>query len=498
MGVALHYTRCAIMFQRPLSAAASALLFACSATEAPRELSDHDAGGLEADDASARAEEALDERTDGGGAPLAPDATTSIDASLNSDVTAWDAREDGRPDAQRDATNDSGPRGVELNPAWIGGACGAPSDCQPDGSTCEQTGFPSGMCTLSCSRSAKGTYVCPDTTVDTTNLFTNSRCIEAASGAARCVAECNFDKSPTGCRPGYACVLRARYQSPADIFPVCLPSSTQDWPAAPARANDIGKGCTAAKDCAEGACLNVAGGYCTKTMCEYAGCPSGSTCYSFSGSDTTACLKDCTSSSQCRASEGYVCDETSACWPSSSTPTWDSSSGASDCATAWKAGLSPCDKDPNHYVVVRKSARNMALCKKGALVANFNVGLGFAPTGDKEWQGDGKTPEGVFYIPQVLPNSSYYKAFLISYPDVVDAERGVAAGKISASQKSAIETAQASCKAPPQTTALGGYVEVHGHGGGQDWTWGCVAVENSEIDQMWSVLGVGDTIVILP
>jgi murein L,D-transpeptidase YafK len=171
-----------------------------------------------------------------------------------------------------------------------------------------------------------------------------------------------------------------------------------------------------------------------------------------------------------------------------------------DCGIAWAGGkgLSRCDATPDNYIVVRKSKRNLDLCAKGATVSSFHVGLGFAPVGDKEKQGDGKTPEGAFYIPRLVPDSSYYKAFLVSYPDKDDAARGLAAGLISADETSQIDAAQDACLEPPQETGLGGLIELHGNGGSQDWTHGCIAVEDKEIDQLWGSLGVGDTIIILP
>jgi len=177
---------------------------------------------------------------------------------------------------------------------------------------------------------------------------------------------------------------------------------------------------------------------------------------------------------------------------------WNASVGPSDCAAAWEAGLSPCDTFPDEYVVANKGARNLALCQSGQELASFHMGLGFAPSGDKQVEGDGKTPEGVFYVAELVPNSQYYKAFLVSYPDAQDAAWGYGQGLITSAQKSAIESAQASCATPPQTTALGSYIELHGEGGGQDWTWGCMAIESFELDQVWAVLGAGDTIVVKP
>lgn len=180
---------------------------------------------------------------------------------------------------------------------------------------------------------------------------------------------------------------------------------------------------------------------------------------------------------------------------------WDPSVGIADCAAAWgTAGekLSPCDTVKDDYVVVHKSKRNLALCKNGKLVMNLRTGLGFAPTGDKTKQGDGKTPEGVFYIPRLVPNSSYYKAFLLSYPSIEDAKRGATSGLITNNERLVIESAHAACVEPPQDTALGGEIEIHGNGSKADWTLGCVAVEDSGVDLLWGAIGVGDSIVVVP
>jgi hypothetical protein len=244
-------------------------------------------------------------------------------------------------------------------------------------------------------------------------------------------------------------------------------------------------------------------GYCTKTLCDTAGCPSGSSCFGIGNTGQTACLKDCTANTSCRTGENYECNtQYGVCWPGASMgTTWNSSVGASDCMTAWGtngSGLSPCDSVKDDYVVVHKSARNMALCHNGMLVSNFQTGLGFAPVGDKVQEGDGKTPEGVFYVAQLQPNSQYYKAFLISYPDSADAARGVTSGLISPAEKMAIDTAQNNCTVPPQTTQLGSFVEIHGMGATSDWTFGCMALENTSVDALYATLGVRDSIVIIP
>jgi hypothetical protein len=417
------------------------------------------------------------------------------------------------PATQGDSDNQAGsdtspppPQGTEINQGWIGGACGSAIDCNnadfSQAASCETTGFPNGFCTQACveSGTTPGLWTCPDTTYVGT-LNTTSRCIDA-NGAPRCVTECDMEKSPSGCRPGYSCVLRSRYNQASRTFPVCLPKDTQRWPGEPAPPSDIGSACATATDCNHLVCLSLAAGYCTKTMCDVAGCPTGSSCFQFEGDDITACLKNCTNANQCRTGDGHTCIQPDdVCWQETASATWDSTVGSADCAAAWGsagAGLSVCDTTKDDYIVVHKSKRNIALCNNGALVANFQGGLGSSPSGDKVQQGDAKTPEGVFYIPRVVDPSSFYKAFLLSYPDKDDATRGLAASIITATEKAAIDAAQTNCQEPPQSTGLGGYVELHGGGGDSDWTLGCIATANTAIDQLMAVVGAGDTIVVVP
>ncbi|MBN2359759.1 MAG: L,D-transpeptidase family protein [Deltaproteobacteria bacterium] len=439
------------------------------------------------------------------------DRATGRDTAVGRDARPVDSgpRDLGLDPVDASAPADAGNPGVELNPGWIGGACSGAGECSLDGYTstaiCETAGFSGGLCTQSCTQPGSS-WVCPDHQ-PIAAAETMSFCIDAG-GDPRCVATCHFDKSPTGCRPGYTCVLRQRYGDPSRIAAVCLPSATQAWPGESAPAFDIGAACGAPAACGHSACLDLPGGYCSKQMCDLAGCPTGSTCFHLLDVGIFACLEDCGGAGDCRSGEGYVCDpEFDVCWPGSAQehhPLWNPGVGAGDCAAAWAAGLSPCDLVPDDYAVVHKSARNLALCDCGSLVANFSVGLSaYAPVGDKEREGDYKTPEGVFYAASKIPQgvSSYYEAYLISYPDAADAARGLQAGLIDQSQHDAIVSAQQSCAAPPQDTELGSYIEVHGGGddtGDYDWTWGCVALDNAHIDRLWNVLDVNETIVIVP
>jgi len=180
------------------------------------------------------------------------------------------------------------------------------------------------------------------------------------------------------------------------------------------------------------------------------------------------------------------------------TPRFRADELATDCLKYWEEGLSPCDTTPDTYVVIRKSARAMAWCESGRLIKVFEAGLGFSPTGDKAREGDGQTPLGTFYIPRRIPSSQFYRAFLISYPDIEDADQALKRGSISAWQHRSVVEAQKACREPPQQTSLGGLIEIHGEGGSSDWTLGCVAVDNSAIDQLWRTLDVGDSVIIVP
>jgi murein L,D-transpeptidase YafK len=152
-------------------------------------------------------------------------------------------------------------------------------------------------------------------------------------------------------------------------------------------------------------------------------------------------------------------------------------------------------------VVVRKAARRVMLYDRGTLASSacWRVGLGFAPEGHKLVQGDGRTPEG-FYQTSDKPWSQFYGAIAVHYPGAEDAEVGHAAGRISATTKRGILSSLAAGEKPDQNTALGGEILLHGGGYFSDWTLGCVAMDDDELDILRAALprGMKTTILILP
>ena len=149
-------------------------------------------------------------------------------------------------------------------------------------------------------------------------------------------------------------------------------------------------------------------------------------------------------------------------------------------------------------LVVKKEARVLELYDGSRLVKTYSVVLGFAPEGDKEKEGDGKTPEGEFYVFTKNAKSQFHLSLGISYPAKDDAIRGLQSGVISKTEHDDIAKAIDSRKMPPQKTALGGEIYIHGGGTSSDWTWGCVAMNNREIEELFEAVPVGTRVEIRP
>lgn len=131
-------------------------------------------------------------------------------------------------------------------------------------------------------------------------------------------------------------------------------------------------------------------------------------------------------------------------------------------------------------ILVLKEKRTMFLLNGNTALKKYDIALGGDPVGDKQIEGDQKTPEGVYYIDRRNPNSAYHLSLGISYPNDADVEAAKALGK------------------PP-----GGDIFIHGRAGknrgfGSDWTAGCIAVSDDEIEEVYSMVRTGTPIVITP
>jgi murein L,D-transpeptidase YafK len=134
-------------------------------------------------------------------------------------------------------------------------------------------------------------------------------------------------------------------------------------------------------------------------------------------------------------------------------------------------------------VVVHKGERRLMLLREGEVLKEYKVNLGRSPVGHKTRQGDNKTPEGLYVIDGRKPDCGYYLGLHISYPDPVDVENARMAG-----------------------VSPGGSIYIHGLPNGvrnkyrmlPDWTRGCIAVSNEEIEEIWELVPDGTLIEIKP
>lgn len=136
-------------------------------------------------------------------------------------------------------------------------------------------------------------------------------------------------------------------------------------------------------------------------------------------------------------------------------------------------------------IVVEKRLRRLTLYQNGTPVKHYAIALGKNPSGRKVQIGDFRTPEGVYYIEGRKPESTYYRALRISYPDQLDRLRARSLG-----------------------LTAGGDIMIHGLPTGResigaahnrtDWTEGCIAVTNEEIDEIWAAIPDGAPIQIKP
>ncbi len=133
-------------------------------------------------------------------------------------------------------------------------------------------------------------------------------------------------------------------------------------------------------------------------------------------------------------------------------------------------------------IVVIKSQRTMYLYSRDAVIRTYPIALGPSPRGPKEQVGDGRTPEGRYFIESRNEKSAYHRALRVSYPSPEDRRAAQSRG-----------------------VSPGGDIMIHGLpngvaavGEGEDWTRGCIAVANSDIEEIWQLVRDRTPIEIRP
>lgn len=147
--------------------------------------------------------------------------------------------------------------------------------------------------------------------------------------------------------------------------------------------------------------------------------------------------------------------------------------------------ISDSKKHKSTAIVVDKYARTCMLYKNGTLIGSYPSELGTNWMGDKQYQGDKATPEGNYKVvsKKAGPETKYFKALLLDYPNQLDKQRFLAGKK-----KGLLA----------QDAAIGGLIEIHGHGGkGTDWTDGCVALPDTSMEALFAQSPIGTTVTIV-
>jgi murein L,D-transpeptidase YafK len=159
------------------------------------------------------------------------------------------------------------------------------------------------------------------------------------------------------------------------------------------------------------------------------------------------------------------------------------------------AGLDPI---PDARIEVLKRSRQLILYSGNRIVKTYRIGLGFSPEGPKARQGDGRTPEGSYYVCSKNSKSQFFLSLGLSYPNESDATRGLKDGLITRPQYQQIIAALRWGGVPLWNTGLGGEIFIHGSGSSTDWTWGCVALENQDIQELFNTIPKGTPVTIRP
>ena len=149
-------------------------------------------------------------------------------------------------------------------------------------------------------------------------------------------------------------------------------------------------------------------------------------------------------------------------------------------------------------IIVKKNERLLELWDGDSLYDSYPIGLGWSPEGDKEREGDGRTPEGTYYVCTRNGNSRFYLSLGVSYPNREDADLALEEGRIDRPTHRQIANAIDDYIQPPWNTAMGGEIMIHGMGSGSDWTAGCIAVDNEIMDILWEQCPMKTPIIIEP
>lgn len=159
-----------------------------------------------------------------------------------------------------------------------------------------------------------------------------------------------------------------------------------------------------------------------------------------------------------------------------------------------------------YSVEISKSGRALSVLQNGKVIKQYRISHGRGGKGTKIRTGDKKTPTGTYRAINFKSNSKFHFFIQLNYPNPLDAWRGYRNEVISAAEFKRIVLAYKRNSLPPQNTGLGGYIGIHGIGLMNDeknriheahnWTEGCIAVTNEEINELRKYISLGTKVVI--
>lgn len=173
-------------------------------------------------------------------------------------------------------------------------------------------------------------------------------------------------------------------------------------------------------------------------------------------------------------------------------------------AAGWLFFVSMAQADSIPWLLVDTATRSLLVIQDGVTREKFHdISLGRGGVADERYRGDNKTPRGEFRVLWVNRNSSFRVFFGLDYPNADYAKKALSAGRIDFATYANILHSLSRNLVPPQDTELGGFIGIHGLGRADpsihqalDWTEGCIALTNEQIDRLTQWIQIGTRVVI--
>ena len=154
-------------------------------------------------------------------------------------------------------------------------------------------------------------------------------------------------------------------------------------------------------------------------------------------------------------------------------------------------------------LVITKSRYRLDVLSGETRIKTYPIALGGSPLGAKQMQGDSRTPEGEYLLFPHHPSPSFGGSFYVAYPNEIDALQGFAAGRVDERRRDRILDALRKREKPPYQTPLGGLILIHGTKSRwvpgltrTNWTDGCIAMENDDIQELLGAFDADDRPVV--